>query len=66
MASPTICLKPVIMSLEASDGIASFAQAYALGKQECGAAVNLLQRIPSEIKDVLTLLVQCLVAVFFE
>ena len=54
------------MSLEASDGIASFAQAYALGKQECGAAVNLLQRIPSEIKDVLTLLVQCLVAVFFE
>ncbi|CAK9066878.1 unnamed protein product [Durusdinium trenchii] len=48
----------VLGSLEASDGIASFAQAYALGKQECGAAVNLLQRIPSEIKDVLTLLVQ--------
>ncbi|CAK9010913.1 Uncharacterized protein SCF082_LOCUS10871 [Durusdinium trenchii] len=42
----------------ASDGIANFASCYALGKQECGAAVNLLTKIPGEVKDCLTLLVQ--------
>lgn len=44
--------------VQASDGIANFASCYALGKQECGAAVNLLTKIPGEVKDCLTLLVQ--------
>lgn len=40
------------------DSIASFAAAYSLGKQESAAAVNLLGKIPGEIKDALTLLVR--------
>ncbi|CAK8994004.1 unnamed protein product [Durusdinium trenchii] len=56
----TVCYAAFMVPemLEASDGIANFASCYALGKQECGAAVNLLTKIPGEVKDCLTLLVQ--------
>lgn len=43
---------------KANEAIASHIAAYSLGKQESTAAINLLQKIPGEIKESLTLLVR--------
>lgn len=40
------------------DSAATFAAAYCLGKQESGAAINLLKFVPQRVKEGLTLLVQ--------
>ncbi|CAK9075152.1 unnamed protein product [Durusdinium trenchii] len=44
--------------LDPTRTVASFASAYSLGKHESAAALNLLRRVPSEIREGLTLLAQ--------